>query len=66
MTDQLYLATADVAFLYTIINHGEAIQATKWALKELSGLKAAQRKFLVNCLKYSLDHNYFWYESKLL
>lgn len=59
----VYLATADVASLYTIIDHEEAIQATKWALKKFSDLKAVQRKFLLECLKYSLDHNYFWHEN---
>lgn len=48
----------------TIINHEEATQATKWALGEFSELKCVKRKFLVNCLKYSLDHNYFWLKKK--
>lgn len=57
------MVTAEVASLYTIINHQEAIQATKWALREFSELKCVQRGFLLNCLKYSLEHNYFWYEK---
>lgn len=42
---QVYLATADVASLYTIINHHEALQATRWALKEMSELNCPQRQF---------------------
>lgn len=59
----IYLATADVGSLYTIINHEEAIQATKWALRNLSELKCVQRRFLLDCLKFSLDSNYFWFNS---
>ena len=60
----VYLATADVSSLYTIINHKEAVQATNWALNTLSDLKNAQKKFISNCLEYSLDHNYFWYGNE--
>lgn len=52
----MHLATADVALLYTIINHQEGLQATRGALREFSDFKC--RHFFLECLEYSLSHNY--------
>ena len=58
------LATADVASLYTVINHEEAIGATKWALNSFGHLISKQKRFILRCLAYGLQHNYFWHKSE--
>lgn len=64
-TEQKYLiATADVASLYTVINHEEAIGATKWALNIFGRLISKQKRFVLRCLAYGLQHNYFWHNSE--
>lgn len=60
--EPIYLFTADVTLLYTNISHQDALSATRWALRKYSGLKCKQRKYLLDCLEYSLSHNYFWYD----
>lgn len=55
------VATADVSSLYTIINHEDAIAATKWAMDKYSILISKQKLFILRCLAYGLQHNYFWH-----
>lgn len=62
--EQYPIATADVASLYTIIDHEEAIQASKWALDKWSDLVSKQKGFILRCLAYGLQHNYFWYNME--
>lgn len=65
--DQNYLiATADVSSLYTIIDHEEAIKASRWAMDTFSNLISKQIYFvwfILRCLAFGLQHNYFWYNS---
>lgn len=56
------LATADVASLYTIIQHYQACEATKWGLRKYSTLSCFQRKYLIKCLDFCLKNSYFWYD----
>ena len=62
--DTYLLATADVASLYTVINHKEAIDASKWALDKFSDLVSKQKRFILRSLAYGLQHNYFWHKSE--
>lgn len=57
------MATADVALLYTNIDHQGAIRAVKWALKKKTSIKRKQRKFILKSLEFGLKHNYIWYEN---
>lgn len=58
------LATADVSSLYTIIQHHQACEATKWVLKHFTRLHHTQRKYLIKCIDFSLKNNYFWHQQK--
>lgn len=61
---QRYLiATAEVASLYTVIDHEEAIQASRWALDKFSNLISKQKLFILRSLAFGLQHNYFWHNS---
>lgn len=51
------LVTANVNSLYTIINHEEEINATKWALNKFLDLKMMHKNIL-ECLDVCLSHNY--------
>lgn len=63
--DQKYLlATADVSSLYTSIGHQEAIQASRWAMDRYSNIISKQKRFILRCLAFGLQHNYFWYNSE--
>lgn len=57
------LATADVASLYTIIEHSDAIEASKWAMDSFSHLISKQKRFLLRSLAFGIQHNYFWYND---
>lgn len=60
--DQKYiLVTADVSSLYTNIGHENAISATKWAMNKFSNLVSKQKRFILRCLAFGLEHNYFWF-----
>lgn len=54
------LVTTDVGSLNTI-NHDGALASVKWALAK-SGLTRKHVKFLLNCLKFCLLNNYFWFD----
>ncbi|XP_040178228.1 uncharacterized protein LOC120910536 [Rana temporaria] len=58
-----FIATADVSSLYTIVQHHQAISATKWLLREFTTLICKQRKFLIKCIDFCLKHNYFWHDQ---
>lgn len=58
------MATIDVSLLYTIIEHHQACDSVKWALRKHSTLPCKQRKYLIRCLDLCLKNNYFWYEGK--
>lgn len=58
------IATADVASLYTVIDHNDAIQASKLAMKKFSNLISKQRRFILRCLAFGIQHNYFWYNAE--
>lgn len=57
------LATAEVTSLYTIVQHHDAISATKWLLRKYSTLICKQRKYLIKCLNFCLKCNYFWHNQ---
>ena len=63
-SENYLLATADVSSLYTVINHIEAIQASKWALTKFGSLVSKQNRFVLRCLAFGLQHNYFWHRQK--
>lgn len=46
------LATADVALLYTLIQHHDACSVTKWLLRNHSNLICKQGKYLIKCLDF--------------
>lgn len=62
--DQKYIiATADVASLYTVIDHSDAIEASKWAMDKFSHLISKQKRFILRSLAFGIQHNYFWYKD---
>lgn len=62
--DEKYLiATADVASLYTVIDHSDAIEASKWAMDKFSNLISKQKRFILRSLAFELQHNYFWHNA---
>lgn len=62
--EKYLIATADVASLYTVIDHNDAIQASKWAMGKFSNLISKQRRFILSSLAFGLQHNYFWYNAE--
>lgn len=61
--EEVYLVTADVASLYTIIQHDDALLALNWPLSQREDLSHNQKAFLQNALDFYLGHNYFWYNG---
>lgn len=57
------LTTADVALLYTNIDHQGAIRAIKWAQDKSNKLRMKPRKCILKCLEFCLNHNCFWFED---
>lgn len=62
-SDDLVKATGDVASLYTNIDHQGAMRADKWALKNNCDMRKNQRRFILKCLNFCLEHNLFWYQN---
>lgn len=60
LPSQSYLVTADVGLLYTIIGHEDAMSSVQWAL-EASALSVEHRSYLLECLGFCLQKNYYWY-----
>lgn len=58
---EIYLITADVASLYTIIQHDDALLSLNWAFSKREDIPFIQKKILRMILDYCLTHNYFWY-----
>lgn len=58
------LVTADVASLYSIIQHDDALLALNWALSQKEDLPHNQKIFLRHALDLCLSHNYFCYGNK--
>lgn len=59
--EKYIIATADVASLYTVIDHSDAIEASKWAMDQFSHLISKQKRFILRSLAFGIQHNYFWY-----
>lgn len=64
VTDQLFLGTCDVSSFYTCIPHELGIQAIENCLKDDRNMHEEQRKFVIQCLRYCLTRNDFWYGKK--
>ncbi|KAM9325013.1 DNA replication ATP-dependent helicase/nuclease DNA2 [Gastrophryne carolinensis] len=64
ISDGCLLATADVASLYTVIPHELGMLAVRYFLEQQLGLPSQQIEFIMACLKFSLEHNYFWFGGK--
>lgn len=60
----LWMVTADVSSLYTIIPHHLGFQAVELFLIRDSGLPPAQINFIMELLYYAASHNYFWLENQ--
>lgn len=59
------MATGDVASLYTNIDHKGALDAVKWALeKEDDVVREGLHMFILKCLDFYLQHNFFWCDNK--
>ena len=59
----IFLVTADVASLYTIIQHEDAALALNWALSKRDDIPHIQKKFLGQALDFCMSHNYFWFNG---
>ncbi|PIO25998.1 hypothetical protein AB205_0190500, partial [Aquarana catesbeiana] len=62
-TSEVYLVTADVASLYTIIQHKDAALALNWALSKRDDIPHVQKVFVGHALDFCMTHNYFWYDG---
>lgn len=60
---EMFLVTADVASLYTIIQHDDALFALNWALCQRDDIPHDQKVFLRNFLNFCLGYNYYWYNG---
>lgn len=60
---EVYLVTADVSSLYTIIPHDDALLSLNWALSQQEYIPHEQKVFLGQGLDFCLSHNYFWYSQ---
>lgn len=61
---EIFLVTADVSSLYTIIQHDDALLILNWAFCKRDDLPFIQKKFLRMVSDFCLTHNYFWYAGK--
>lgn len=61
--DEVYLVTADVSSLYTMIQHDDALLVLNWALCQREDPSYTQRVFLRKALDFCPVHNYFWYND---
>lgn len=57
------LTTADVSSLYTIIGYQDALASLKWTLRG-SDMSRTHSKYLLKCLNFCLNKNYFWYDRQ--
>lgn len=62
-SDRFILVTADVSSLNMVIKHQDALTTVNWAL-ENSELSRKHKKYIENCLKFGLQHNYVWYNQQ--
>lgn len=59
------MAMGNVASLYTNIDHDGALDAVRWALDNGdNSMEANLWDFILKCLEYCLQHNFFWYNNK--
>lgn len=59
----MVMATADVASLYTNIDHQGAMKVVKWALKKNTNIERKHRRFGQKSKLLRIKHNYVWYEN---
>ena len=62
--NEVYLVTADVTSLYTVIQHDDALLALNWTLSQRDDLPHHQKVFLRDVLDFCLSHNYFWFDNR--
>lgn len=55
----MWLVTADVSSLYTIIAHDQGLSAVNYYLEPDSRLPNGQISFII-ILEFAATHNYFW------
>lgn len=59
------MATGDVASLYTNIDHDGTLDAVRWALDSGDcSMEENLRDFILKCLEFCLQHNFFWYYNR--
>ena len=60
---EVYLVTANVSSLYTVIQHDDALLALNWALCQRNDIPYNQNVFIRNALDFCLGHNFFWFNG---
>ncbi|XP_077341766.1 suppressor of cytokine signaling 5 isoform X1 [Lithobates pipiens] len=63
-TPGLWLVTADITSLYTIIPHELGLEAARVYLERDSGLTQIQIDFILALLDFAAKHNYFWFDNQ--
>lgn len=58
-----FLVTADITSLYTIIPHQLGMEAVRFYLEAGENLGSGQAQFIMECLNFALQHNYFWFNG---
>lgn len=60
----MWMVTADVTFLHTVIPHNLGLFAVEYFLRCDSGLLDEQICFIMELLEYAAPHNYFWFNGQ--
>lgn len=63
LTSSCVLITADVSSLYTIISHEDALTSVQWAFGS-EDLTKRHKNYILDCLRFCLAKNYFWYNRR--
>ena len=60
----LWLVTADVTSLYTIIPHDLGLEAVTHFLERDSGLPSIQISYIMELIQFAASHNFFWHDGQ--
>ncbi|CAJ0946809.1 unnamed protein product, partial [Ranitomeya imitator] len=58
------LGTLDIKSLYTVINQEKGCEAAEYFLGSLGTYTQTQIQYILDCIKFILQHNYFVYEDQ--
>lgn len=59
--EDVFLVTADVTSLYTIIPHELGYQVARFFLNKELSINSSTLEFVMKLLNFAMEHNYFFY-----